>query len=218
MSRSRNWCGIAYPENLIDGWLEVLNSKGIQALISPLHDLDKYEKDIVMNGKLEHKKGELKKPHFHVVFIFDSVKSQEQVDSLFASIHKEKPPICIQVLNLRGTIRYLIHKDDKTKAQYKEDDIINIGGVELEKYLTNGLEKDCVITNKFMKIIQIFDEYEIFTFSEACSVLFSIDDELFTIFRKNAYFFSQLIKDRYFNYRLNKAKEENVKNVLQKIT
>lgn len=211
MSRSRNWVGIAYPENLIDGWLEVLNSQGVQAVVSPLHDSDKYEKDVIKDGEIQHKKGELKKPHYHVVFIFDSVKSEQQVNSLFAMLHKEKPPICIQILNLRGTIRYLVHKDDKTKAQYNECDIINIGGVDLSKYMNNEQEKDEDLTNKFVKIINLFEEYEIFTFSDACSLLFSYDEELFTVFRKNAYFFSQLIKDRYFNHRVYETKKDVTK-------
>lgn len=217
MSRSRNWVGIAYPENLKDGWLEILNSKGVQALISPLHDSDVYERDIEKDGKIEHKKGDKKKPHYHVVFIFDSVKSEEQVNRLFAELHKEKPPICIQVLNLRGTIRYLIHKDDKNKAQYKEENIINIGGIDLDKYLKNDVEKDTDITNKFAKIIGMFDEYDIYTFSEACSMLYSIDDELFTLFRKNAYFFSQLIKDRYFNHKDRMTQEKIAKLNVNKI-
>ena len=64
MSRSRNWVGIAYPENLKDGWLEILNSKGVQALDFPLHDSDVYERDIEKDGKIEHKKGDKKKAPF----------------------------------------------------------------------------------------------------------------------------------------------------------
>lgn len=190
-TRSRNWASIGYPESLKEDWLSILTQKGVQALISPLHNKDVFEKD---TG--EHKKGEKKKDHFHFIFIFDSVKSQEQVQNLFQEINKEKAPLVVQVLNLRGCVRYLIHKDNKEKAQYSQDDIINLGGFDLDKFLTNSQEKEDDVSNNFIKILNLFEEYQITSFSDACSVLFSLDLDLFTIFRKNAFFFTQLIKER----------------------
>ena len=42
-TRSRYWATIVYPESAATGWLGVLQSMGIQAVLSPLHDKDVYE-------------------------------------------------------------------------------------------------------------------------------------------------------------------------------
>lgn len=190
--RTRNWQVIGYPESLRLGWLDVLQSKGIQALISPLHD-----KDVFKNDCGENKKGDLKKSHYHIVFIFDSVKSESQVKDLVAEIYQDgKAVLPIGVLNLRSSIRYLIHKDDKDKAQYDVNDIINIGGVDLDKYLVNDVEKETDINSKFNEIFRFINDLNLTCFTDLASCLISNDDELFSVFRKNAFFFSQIMKDR----------------------
>lgn len=192
--RTRNWQVIGYPESLRLGWLDVLQSKGIQALISPLHD-----KDVFKNDSGENKKGDLKKSHYHIVFIFDSVKSVSQVKELVAEIYQDgKAVLPIAVLNLRSSIRYLIHKDDKDKAQYDVNDIINIGGVDLDKYLVNDVEKETDINTKFNEIFHLINDFSLTSFTDLAACLLSTDDELFSVFRKNAYFFSQIMKDRQY--------------------
>lgn len=194
MSRTRNWQVIGYPESLKVGWLDVLQSKGIQCLVSPLHD-----KDVFKNDCGENKKGDLKKAHFHIIFIFDSVKSLSQVQALVEEIYQDgKAVLPIAILNLRSSIRYLVHKDDKDKAQYQVEDILNIGGVDLDKYLVNDSEKETDINDKFNQIFSLINDFNLTSFTDVAACLLSVDDELFSVFRKNAFFFSQIMRDRKF--------------------
>ena len=128
-TRSRYWATIVYPDSAVNGWLSLLQSMGVQAVLSPLHDRDEYD---YTDEKKGFKKGDLKKPHYHLVFIFDSLKSSVQVKEITDKI---KSVGQLKVLSISGTIRYLTHKDCKDKAQYSDDDVLSIGGAEIEKYL-----------------------------------------------------------------------------------
>lgn len=72
--RTRNFAGIVYPESAPPNWIELLSEMRIPAFISPLHDQD------------TNPGGEAKKPHFHVVLMFDSVKTREQAEEVFKLI------------------------------------------------------------------------------------------------------------------------------------
>ena len=80
-------------------------------MISPLHkdDVNPY--------------GEVKKPHYHVIVMFDSVKTLEQFAEFadtFGGVGKEK------VNSIRGYARYLCHLDNPEKAQYNPYDVVCI--------------------------------------------------------------------------------------------
>ena len=85
------------------------------------------------------KKGDKKKPHFHLVFLFDSLKSSAQVKEITDKI---KSVGQLKVLSISGTIRYLTHKDCKDKYQYDEKDVLPIGGVDIAKYSKTEAERD----------------------------------------------------------------------------
>ena len=57
------WECILYPESLKKDWLEILESLGVSALLSPLHSKDTFNVDVTKNGELIHKKGDTKKEH-----------------------------------------------------------------------------------------------------------------------------------------------------------
>lgn len=62
------------PESAPDGWQQIIAEWKIEALISPLHD-----KDV-------DPQNQPKKPHHHVVVLFEGKKSLEQVRELFVQI------------------------------------------------------------------------------------------------------------------------------------
>ena len=68
--RTRTWTFILYPESVPDNWRETLNDLFIEWVESPLHD-----KDVNPDG-------EIKKPHWHILLIFPSVKTYEQVSKI----------------------------------------------------------------------------------------------------------------------------------------
>lgn len=58
--RARGWACIVYPDSAPENWVDRLGEAHIQTLISPLHD-----KDLRADG-------EPKKPHYHVLAMFDN--------------------------------------------------------------------------------------------------------------------------------------------------
>ena len=78
-ARYRNWSGIVYPDSAPDDWLEHFQSLCVKGFVSPLHDAD-------MNPN-----GEEKKPHYHVLLIFDGKKSFEQVSAIFDYCNSPHP-------------------------------------------------------------------------------------------------------------------------------
>lgn len=112
--RARNFATIIYPESAPADWLQDLKDYHIAAFVSPLHNLDK-DKD-----------GNPKKPHYHVMVMFDGKKSTEQVRALFELLGGVG---CEVVGSMRGYARYLCHLDDQPeKPLYNMDEVTQIAG------------------------------------------------------------------------------------------
>lgn len=115
--RTRNFATVVYPESAPQDWLEKLAEAKIEALVSPLHDKDK------------NPDGEPKKAHYHVILMFETVKTIEQVKEITEKIGG----VGVEKINsLRGYARYLIHADNPEKAQYNKADIKQFGGADYE--------------------------------------------------------------------------------------
>lgn len=112
-ARYRNFATVVYPESAGDSWLEILASHFVPSFVSPLHD-----KDI-------NPTGEQKKPHYHVLLMFDGKKSIEQVQEIFSTFHGVG---CEVVNSIRGYARYLCHLDNPEKAQYLPDEVLCLCG------------------------------------------------------------------------------------------
>lgn len=126
--RTRNFATIVYPDSAPSDWLEILEQTFVPCFISPLHDKD-------LNQKAEK---ELKKAHYHVIVMFDSVKTNEQAKELFDKINAVG---CERVASLRGYARYLIHMDNPEKAQYNATDIKQLGGADWHKAIATTNDK-----------------------------------------------------------------------------
>lgn len=115
--RRRTWAAIIYPESLPDDWKERLENTRVPVAVSPLHD-----QDIIKET------GELKKPHYHIVFYFESLKTSKQVLALLALNGLESVKHVEPVESTRAYNRYLAHMDQPNKAQYNPDDITRLNG------------------------------------------------------------------------------------------
>lgn len=114
-TRTRNFATIVYPDSAPEAWQEILSQQFIPAFISPLHD-----KDI-------NPTGEPKKPHYHVILMFEGKKSVEQVNEIFNLIGGVG---CEKVNSIRGYARYLCHLDNPEKAQYEQSAVRSMGGAD----------------------------------------------------------------------------------------
>lgn len=113
--RTRNFATVIYPESAPQEWFEILTEQFVPAFISPLHD-----KDI-------NPTGEIKKAHYHVIIMFDSVKTTEQAKSIFEKIGGVG---CEVIQSIRGYARYLCHLDNPEKHQYDVSDVRQICGAD----------------------------------------------------------------------------------------
>lgn len=139
VKRSKNFATILYPESCPSDFLGILKSFKVSFLLSPLHEYD-------VNSN-----GELKKPHYHLVLIFDSLKSIEQVQEVLEPVNAVGCEIVNSLVNYG---RYLCHLDDKDKYQYDVNDVVSYGydysnliATKADKYETMARILDfCVAT------------------------------------------------------------------------
>lgn len=132
--RLRDYATIIYPdsENTPSNWIQILKDLHVPCFISPIHD-----KDVIEGGS---DKGSPKKPHYHVMLVFESLKTPLQALEIFDQIGGVGLEY---VKTRRGMARYLCHLDNPEKAQYSKDDVICIGGVDY-------LETISIVADKYV--------------------------------------------------------------------
>lgn len=138
--RTRNFGTVVYPESAPENWQSILAEMCIPCFVSPLHDKD------------ENPGGEPKKPHYHVMLMYEGVKTADQAQEVFDQIGGVG---CEIVQSIRGYARYLCHLDNPEKAQYNPDDVLAYGGADyistiglvIDKYKAIGEMMEFCVTN-----------------------------------------------------------------------
>ena len=118
--------------------------------ISPLHDSD-FNPD-----------GEVKKAHYHVIIMFDSVKTPLQAKEIFDCIGGVG---CEMVKSSRGYMRYLCHLDNPDKHQYNPLDVICLNGADYvdlctlpsDRYVVIGEMTSYIRQNHIKSFSRFFD-------------------------------------------------------------
>lgn len=135
MQRTRNYATVVYPESAPSNWMEILGDQKVGALVSPLHD-----KDLNPDGTQ-------KKPHYHVLIIFDAVKTMEQAKAIFDQVGGVGHEM---VQSLRGYARYLCHMDNPEKAQYDTGEVIGFGGADFNDIIR-------IVTDRYKALREMMD-------------------------------------------------------------
>lgn len=133
--RTRNYATVVYPESAPENWQDILIEQFVPAFISPLHNLD------------VNPTGEVKKEHYHVMIMFEGVKTVEQACEIFNKIGGVG---CEVVQSLRGYARYLCHLDNPEKHQYDKSDVRCLCGSDY--MVTIGLT-----TDKYTAVSEMID-------------------------------------------------------------
>lgn len=144
----RNYACIVYPESAPENWKDILSGYLVPAFISPLHEDD------------VNPTGEPKKPHYHVILMFQGKKTFNHVKELFETFGGVG---CEVVNSIRGYARYLCHLDNPEKAQYDPSkvccicgsDYMTTIGLATDKYVALGEMMDFCDTNKVVSFFAL---------------------------------------------------------------
>lgn len=88
-----------------------------------LHDRDRWSADVSEGGQLLHKQGDVKKPHYHVIYRPNTSTVAGQIKFWGGLLDK-----IVGVENIQGQMIYLLHKDfpskiDEFKSEYSPDEL-----------------------------------------------------------------------------------------------
>ena len=194
--RTRNFATVVYPESAPENWQEILSEEFVSVFISPLHDAD-------INPT-----GEIKKEHYHVIIMFDGVKTVDQAREVFEKIGGVG---CEVVKSIRGYARYLCHLDNPEKAQYNPEDVRQMCGADYSSVIGLVIDK-----YKAIKEIMYFcRENNIVSYSDLMDYAMEERHDWFRVLCDNGSFVvEKYLKSRSwtFEYRL-KAKLEAEKRL-----
>ena len=140
--KGRLWATISYPESQPNNWLKQLQETGLQIAISPLHN-----KDVNPDGSE-------KKPHYHVILVYEGPTTYKHVETLCKELNMTIP---IKLESLRGMYRYHIHLDNPEKYQYKDSDRTLLNGFEADTEKLTETETEQIL----LEIIDLFRKYRI---------------------------------------------------------
>ena len=177
--RTRNWTFIVYPESAPTDWREKLDETHAPFCISPLHD-----KDVNPDGTP-------KKPHWHVVMLFEGMKTYEQVEEIAKSTNGTIPQ---RVESGRGMVRYLAHMDNPEKAQYDKSLIEAHGGVDLADYLVSSAASEM---EKVKEMLRYIVENDVVEYEDLVIYAMENETEWFELLvTSKTYFVNAFIKSR----------------------
>lgn len=177
-SRYRNYATVVYPESAPENWQSIISESKLPVFISPLHD-----KDINADNTP-------KKPHYHVMVMYDSTKTKAQAEEFFRTINGVG---CEVVNSTRGYARYLCHLDNPEKAQYSIEDVKAYGGSDYIQAIGTAADK----AKSIREMMHYIEENDITCFADLA--LYATDnrsDWFDTLINSGAYFVKEYIKSR----------------------
>lgn len=138
-TRTRTWTCVVYPDSVPNNWHDIIDDMHLEWIESPLHDRD-------VNAT-----GEVKKAHWHLLFLFAGMKSYEQIKEITDKLNAPIPERCH---NAKAMVRYMAHLDNPDKAQYSISDIKAYGGVDLAELLRPSSSERYTIINEMISYIR----------------------------------------------------------------
>lgn len=195
--RTNVFATVVYPDSAPADWMDILRDTHIRTLISPLHDKDK------------NPDGTQKKPHYHVMVMFDTKKNFDtQVKPIFDRIHAVGRE---EVLSTRGYARYLCHKDNPEKYQYDESEVTAMNGACYRTMIELPIDDLAIVE----EIIDYIEEHDIYSFRELtlwCKA--SRKDWFRVLSTSRTYIIKEYLKSRYWDLE-NEDKVEALRLVRQ---
>lgn len=178
--RTRYYTFIVYPESAPQDWREKLDGYHLQWAASPIHDQD------------TNADGSPKKPHYHVMLAFDSLKTWEQANEI-AACTKGTVTQPLQG-SPRSMIRYFVHMDNPDKAQYNWDEIEVHGGMDIADYKRTSTASDM---DQLKQIIQYVIDNDVLEYEDlVIYAMYNEPDWFESLALRSTYFVNAFIKSR----------------------
>lgn len=177
--RSKHFATVVYPEStLLSSMFEFLGDLKIHYLVSPPHDGD------FDDG------GNLKKVHFHVIFVFDSLKSLDQVHSIIASSPSDVQFCGLEIVNsFPCYARYLCHLDNPDKAQYDINDVVAFG-IDYLSVIATKVDKFA----SFVLLLDFIESNPNFSFSDLCFYARHNNPDMLQAIMSNSYTVREILR------------------------
>lgn len=180
--KKRNWAMVLYPESAPEDWREQLRLSGLQVAISPLHD-----KDVNADG-------EPKKAHHHVILVYGSPTTYNNVKALCDRLNQPIPQPLEQV---RGYYRYLTHEDNPEKAQYSKSDIQTLNGFDIREFVELTKSE---VTKAKREILQLIRDNGITEYADLIDILMDGGEgtaDMFDVASNNTLFFKAYLTSQW---------------------
>lgn len=156
---------------------------------------------IIHDKDINKETGEIIKKHRHVIVILPNARTIESISKEY-EINKEKIEI---VHNKKYMIRYLIHKDNPEKYQYKIEDIET--NIEIEKYFKEEKENESEQIKKILNYINCKKRY----ISMQEIVTYAIEENCYCVLRRSTIIIKTLLEENNRKYNFEKTLEKGKK-------
>lgn len=131
-NRVRNWMLIVWQESAPENWRDIISESCSKWFESPLHDMD-------FETNKDTGEAAPKKPHWHTLLMFATLKSYKQVKELLEKLGSDQAPK--RCGSPEHSLRYMAHLDHPDKHQYAMSDIVGYGGARVENYIKLSKEE-----------------------------------------------------------------------------
>lgn len=182
--RARSWTAVVYPDSAVENWMDVLGEQLVEAMVSPLHDMD------------VEPTGEVKKAHYHVVVQFSNPTTYSKAKEIFDLLGAVVPPeSSCRVKDLKQMARYLCHLDQPNKHRYSIEDVVTFGGFDYQTFVLTSSDEDALL-DEIEDFIEAHRIVSFMTFKHVCR---EIHPEWKRLFRsKYSFYIQKAIKANYW--------------------
>ena len=128
---------------------------------------------------------------YHVVLCFNGPTTYKRVEEITNYLNATIPK---RVMSLIGVVRYLTHKDNPEKAQYNEEEIVTMNGLDINEI--DGMTTTMVETMK-RAIIDLIRNLEMYEYATLIEYLRDNDmQDMLKVASNNTMFINSYLKSR----------------------
>ena len=219
--KSRYFQAIAYTDSCPDFLYRYLKTSACVCYV--LHDKDVYQNTVFDSSfncgnpnvlKVKHHKGDLKKPHYHIILSYRGPATLDNAQKVFKTEFNIEPNMVEYVNDIVLATRYLTHKDHLEKYQYSDKEVFYKPLFDYEKFSNLHTESHTLTT--FKKIFAICNDKGLVNCAELIDYCISLEDDVlfeFVVNSKNLNVIDKYLRGNYFRIYANKEKNNDFESI-----